>query len=98
MPPKPFRISEQSKARSLLDMLSETDAAITEGVPADLLKRKQDNLDQQQAIADILTGVNISTEEVKKKLLSWMPISKSYNLNMKRSKTRSARRVHVMHR
>jgi len=62
-----FRISEQSKARSLLDMLSETDAAITEGVPADLLKRKQDNLDQQQAIADILTGVNISTEEVKKK-------------------------------
>ena len=62
-----FRISEQSKARSLLDMLSETDAAITEGVPADLLKRKQDNLDQQQEIADILTGVNISTEEVKKK-------------------------------
>jgi CHAT domain-containing protein len=62
-----FRISEQSKARSLLDMLNETDAAITEGVPADLLKRKQDNLDQQQAIADILTGVNISTEEVKKK-------------------------------
>jgi len=62
-----FRISEQSKARSLLDMLSETDAAITEGVPAELLKRKQDNLDRQQEIADILTGVNISTEEVKKK-------------------------------
>jgi CHAT domain-containing protein len=62
-----FRISEQSKARSLLDMLSETDAAITEGVPAELLKRKQENLEQQQDIADILTGVNISTEEVKKK-------------------------------
>jgi CHAT domain-containing protein len=62
-----FRISEQSKARSLLDMLSETDAAITEGVPAELLKRKQENLDRQQDIADILTGVNISTEEVKKK-------------------------------
>ena len=62
-----FRISEQSKARSLLDMLTETDAAITEGVPADLLKRKRENLDQQQDIADILTGVNISTEEVKKK-------------------------------
>jgi CHAT domain-containing protein len=62
-----FRISEQSKARSLLDMLSETDAAITEGVPAELLKRKQENLDRQQEIADILTGVNISTEEVKKK-------------------------------
>jgi CHAT domain-containing protein len=62
-----FRINEQSRARSLLDMLSETDAAITEGVPADLLKRKQDNLDRQQDIADILTGVNISTEEIKKK-------------------------------
>ena len=62
-----FRINEQSKARSLLDMLSETDAAITEGVPADLLKRKQENLDRQQDIADVLTGVSISTEDVKKK-------------------------------
>jgi CHAT domain-containing protein len=62
-----FRINEQSRARSLLDMLSETDAAITEGVPADLLKRKQDNLDRQQDIADTLTGINVSTEELKKK-------------------------------
>ncbi|HET6975395.1 MAG TPA: CHAT domain-containing protein [Pyrinomonadaceae bacterium] len=62
-----FRINEQSKARSLLDMLSETDAAITEGVPAELLKRKQENLDRQQDIADVLTGISISTEEVKKK-------------------------------
>src|SRR5215213_2749423 len=62
-----FRINEQSRARSLLDMLSETDAAITEGIPAELLKRKQENLDRQQDIADILTGVNISTEEIKKK-------------------------------
>jgi tetratricopeptide (TPR) repeat protein len=62
-----FRINEQSRARSLLDMLSETDAAITEGVPAELLKRKQENLDRQQDIADVLTGVNISTEEIKKK-------------------------------
>ncbi|HJS22769.1 MAG TPA: CHAT domain-containing tetratricopeptide repeat protein [Pyrinomonadaceae bacterium] len=62
-----FRINEQSRARSLLDLLSETDAAITEGVPAELLKRKQENLDRQQDIADILTGVNVSTEELKKK-------------------------------
>jgi len=62
-----FRINEQSRARSLLDMLSETDAAITEGVPAELLKRKQENLERQQEIADILTGINISTEEIKKK-------------------------------
>ena len=62
-----FRINEQSRARSLLDMLAETDATITEGVPAELLKRKQDNLDRQQEIADVLTGINISTEEMKKK-------------------------------
>ena len=62
-----FRINEQSRARSLLDLLNETDAAITEGVPADLLKRKQDNLDRQQDIADVLTGINVSTEELKKK-------------------------------
>jgi len=62
-----FRINEQSRARSLLDMLSETDAAITEGVPAELLKRKQENLDRQQELADILTGINVSTEELKKK-------------------------------
>jgi CHAT domain-containing protein/predicted negative regulator of RcsB-dependent stress response len=62
-----FRISEQSRSRSLLDLLSETDAAITEGVPADLLKRKQDNLDRQQDIADVLTGVTVSNEELKQK-------------------------------
>ena len=62
-----FRINEQSRARSLLDLLSETNAAITEGVPAELLKRKQDNLDRQQEIADNLTGVSLSTDEVKKK-------------------------------
>lgn len=62
-----FRISEQSRARSLLDLLAETGTAITEGVPGDLLKRKQENLDRQQEIADNLSGVSISSEEVKKK-------------------------------
>src|SRR5215207_54772 len=62
-----FRINEQSRARSLLDLLSETDAAITEGVPVELLKRKQENLDRQQDSADILTGINISQEDLKKK-------------------------------
>ncbi|HEU4795647.1 MAG TPA: CHAT domain-containing protein, partial [Pyrinomonadaceae bacterium] len=62
-----FRINEQSRARSLLDLLTETNAVITEGVPAELLKRKQDNLDRQQDIADILTGINVSTEELKTK-------------------------------
>src|ERR1700752_463041 len=62
-----FKISEESRASSLLDLLSETDAAITEGVPAELLKRKQDNIDRQQEIADILTGITISQEELKQK-------------------------------
>jgi CHAT domain-containing protein/predicted negative regulator of RcsB-dependent stress response len=62
-----FRITEQSRARSLLDLLTETDAAITEGVPAELLKRKQDNLERQQEIAEILTGVTISSEDLNKK-------------------------------
>ncbi|MDT5060258.1 MAG: hypothetical protein QOH63_717 [Acidobacteriota bacterium] len=52
-----FKVVEQGRARSLLDMLGESGADITEGVPADLLKRKQDNLDRQQEIAQQLTGV-----------------------------------------
>lgn len=62
-----FRINEQSRARSLLDLLNETNTEISEGVPADLLKRKQENLDRQQEIADLLTGITITNEELKKK-------------------------------
>ncbi|HEV7857947.1 MAG TPA: CHAT domain-containing protein [Pyrinomonadaceae bacterium] len=62
-----FKITEQSRARSLLDMLNETDAQITEGVPADLLKRKQDNLDRQQEIAQSLSGISTNADEPKKK-------------------------------
>lgn len=61
-----FRIAEAGRARSLLDMLGEVNAQITEGVPADLLKRKQDNLDRQQQIAQQLTGMAISTEQKDK--------------------------------
>jgi CHAT domain-containing protein len=62
-----FRITEQSRARSLLDLLSETNAALTEGIPADLLKRKQDNLDRQQEIAEQLTGIDVAPDTDKKK-------------------------------
>lgn len=62
-----FKVSEQSRARSLLDLLSETGTAITEGIPADLLKRKQDNLDRQQEIAEDLLGVNLNPDQQKKK-------------------------------
>jgi len=61
-----FRITEAGRARSLLDMLGEVDAQITEGVPADLLKRKQDNLDRQQEIAEQLTGISLSGDQKQK--------------------------------
>jgi CHAT domain-containing protein/tetratricopeptide (TPR) repeat protein len=61
-----FKITEQARARSLLDMLGESGTNITEGVPADLLKRKQENLDRQQEIAEILTGASLSEEGQKK--------------------------------
>jgi CHAT domain-containing protein len=61
-----FRIAEAGRARSLLDMLGEVNAQITEGVPADLLKRKQDNLDRQQEIAEQLTGIALSGDQKKK--------------------------------
>jgi CHAT domain-containing protein len=60
-----FKVVEQGRARSLLDMLSEAGADITEGVPADLLKRKQDNLDRQQEIAQQLSGVAVAEGEEK---------------------------------
>ncbi len=62
-----FKITEQSRARSLLDLLSETNAAVTEGIPPDLLKRKQNNLDRQQEIAETLTGISLSADSDKKK-------------------------------
>jgi len=61
-----FKIAEAGRARSLLDMLGEVNAQITEGLPADLLKRKQDNLDKQQAIAEQLTGVSLAAEQKEK--------------------------------
>lgn len=60
-----FKVVEQGRARSLLDMLGESGADITAGVPADLLKRKQDNLDRQQEIAQQLTGVTGEEGEEK---------------------------------
>lgn len=62
-----FKINEQTRARSLLDLLAETNSEITEGVPPDLLKRKQANLEQQQEIAGILTGIVVAPDQQKKK-------------------------------
>jgi CHAT domain-containing protein/tetratricopeptide (TPR) repeat protein len=60
-----FRITEAGRARSLLDMLGDVNGQITKDVPPDLLKRKQDNLDRQQEIAEQLTGVSLSGESKK---------------------------------
>ncbi len=57
-----LRIVEQGRARSLLDLLSETGTGITEGIPTELLKRKQGNQEQQEAIAAQLTGVQFGSE------------------------------------
>jgi CHAT domain-containing protein len=60
-----FKVSEEARARSLLDLLAETNSQITEGVPPELLKRKQANLDRQQEIAEQLTGISLSADKKK---------------------------------
>jgi CHAT domain-containing protein len=62
-------VIERGRARSLLDMLSESGAEITEGVPADLLRQKQENQKRQQEIAALLTGVNLGGEQPRKSLV-----------------------------
>ncbi|GAC1446491.1 MAG: CHAT domain-containing protein [Pyrinomonadaceae bacterium] len=61
-----LNINEQGRARSLLEMLAESNAQITEGVPPELLNRKQENLAKQQELADQLTGINTTGEQPKK--------------------------------
>ncbi|MFN2596810.1 MAG: CHAT domain-containing protein [Pyrinomonadaceae bacterium] len=60
-----FKIVEQGRARSLLDLLGESNAQITEGIPADLLQKKQQNLERQQEIAQQLSGVTLTGEPPK---------------------------------
>jgi CHAT domain-containing protein len=62
-----FQVTEQARSRSLLDLLNETGTSITEGIPADLLKRKQENLDRQQEIAEQITGASLVADDQKKK-------------------------------
>jgi CHAT domain-containing protein len=61
-------VVERGRARSLLDMLSESGAEITEGVPPELLQRKRENQQRQQEIAAVLTGVNTGGEPPRKSL------------------------------
>ena len=57
-----FRIAEQGRARSLLDVLADGHAVISAGVPPDLIKRRSENLANQQLIGAQLTGVSIAGE------------------------------------
>lgn len=61
-----YKIAELSRARALLDMLNENGANVTEGVPAQLLERKQQIQTRQQEIAQVLTGASFSEETNKK--------------------------------
>ncbi|MGI8656570.1 MAG: CHAT domain-containing protein [Pyrinomonadaceae bacterium] len=60
-----FKITEAGRARSLLDLIGESHAEITEGVPAELLKRKQTIQNRQQEIAGQLTNANLTGEAPK---------------------------------
>ena len=55
-----FRIVEQVRARYLLDLIGESRAEITEGLPADLVARKQANLARQNEVVELLRGVRRS--------------------------------------
>ncbi|HZI17936.1 MAG TPA: CHAT domain-containing tetratricopeptide repeat protein [Pyrinomonadaceae bacterium] len=61
-------VVEAGRARSLLDLLSETGAEIAEGVPAELLQRRRENQSRQEEIAAALTGVALPGEPPKKSL------------------------------
>ena len=60
-----FRIVEQGKARSLLDMLGDARAELHEGVPAALVERKAANMARQQEIANLLGGVGLQADAPK---------------------------------
>ncbi|HSV33281.1 MAG TPA: CHAT domain-containing protein [Pyrinomonadaceae bacterium] len=63
-------INERSRSRSLLDLLSETGADITQGVSPELLKRKEQNLARQQEIAQQLSGIALAGESRKQSVAS----------------------------
>ncbi len=64
-----FRISEEGRARSLLDVLTDGHAEISTGVQPELFKRRSQNLANQQLIGAQLTGVSIAGESPKQTLI-----------------------------
>ncbi|HEX8068584.1 MAG TPA: CHAT domain-containing tetratricopeptide repeat protein, partial [Pyrinomonadaceae bacterium] len=61
-----FRVTEQGRARSLLDMLSEARAEVNAAAPPELLEKKRANLERQQEIAQQLTGVSLTGQPPEK--------------------------------
>lgn len=59
---------ERGRARSLLDMLSESGGEITGGVPDALRERRRKNLQRQQELAALMTGVSLGEEVSKDKI------------------------------
>lgn len=58
-----FKISEQGRARSLLDLLGEARADITEGIDPEMLKRKNEITARQAQIMQQLAGVALANEK-----------------------------------
>lgn len=63
-----LKTAERARARSLLDMLSETGGEIRGGVPTPLLEKKRQNLQRQQELAALLTGVSLGVDISKDKI------------------------------
>ncbi|MCP9495300.1 MAG: CHAT domain-containing protein [Pyrinomonadaceae bacterium MAG19_C2-C3] len=57
-----FKISEQARARSLLDMLAESRTRITADVPPAIAKRKSEITARQSEIVRILTGASLPAD------------------------------------
>jgi CHAT domain-containing protein/TolA-binding protein len=62
---KAFEVVERSRARSLLDLLGETGTNIHEGVPPELFRLKQENLDKQALVAEWLMGVSLTDKPLR---------------------------------
>jgi CHAT domain-containing protein len=61
-------VVERGRSRSLLDMLGESGAEITAGVPTALLNERRENQRRQEEIAAELTGVSLGGSGKKKSL------------------------------
>ena len=57
-----FAVVEQGRARALLDLLGESRAGIREGIPPDLLKRREEIVARQQEITQALIGVTLPAD------------------------------------